>query len=116
LSHEHNVLSTETLLLLLDLHERVRGMTLRNKTFVDICLKIPITNILLESKRTRKRRRRRQITENETMPGTTMESTKFEFNHLQIQKSFLSDIRQLYAKEQKLLKTSRCPSCAFGRL
>ena len=50
-NHVENVLTKEALLLLLDLHERVQSVQFEGGNFTKACLKIPITNILLASKR-----------------------------------------------------------------
>ena len=58
-NHEENVLTSEALLLLLDLHERVRAVRFEGKNFTDVCMRIPVTNIGLSNKRRRRRRRKR---------------------------------------------------------
>ena len=57
-NHEENVLTREALLLLLDLHERVRDVHFEGRNFTDVCMKIPVTNIGLSNKRRRRRRKR----------------------------------------------------------
>ena len=57
-SHERDVLTPEGLLLLLDLHQKVREVQFQGKNYTHFCLRIPVTNIGLASK---KRRRRNPI-------------------------------------------------------
>ena len=59
-NHEENVLTREGLLLLLDLHEKVRDVHYEGKNYTHACMKIPITNIGLSDKRRRRRRRKRE--------------------------------------------------------
>ena len=54
--HKDNVLTPEALLLLLDLHQEVQAIKYEGKDYSHACLKVPITNIGLADKRTRKRR------------------------------------------------------------
>ena len=70
--HEENVLTPEGMLRLLDLHERLGNVEFNGSRYRDLCLEIPITDILngdqrkrpLDgAKRRRRRRRRRQATE-----------------------------------------------------
>ena len=48
-AHEENVLTSEALLLLLDLHEKVRGIEFEGKDYSHACMRIPITNIGLKA-------------------------------------------------------------------
>ncbi len=59
-------------MILLDMHKRVQQMTYQDKRFEDVCLKIPITDILLGNKR---RRRRRQAVEESQTSSTTLSSS-----------------------------------------
>ena len=54
-THEENVLTSEGLLYLLDLHQKVQTVEFEGGNFTRACMKIPITNILLADKRRRKR-------------------------------------------------------------
>ena len=53
--HEDNVLTPEAMLLLLDLHERVRAVEFEGRNYSDVCVKVPISNVL-RSKSQRKKR------------------------------------------------------------
>ena len=61
LTHEENVLTPEAMLLLLDLHDKVMEATFEGGDYTRACMKIPITNILLE------RRRRSALETNATL-------------------------------------------------
>ena len=61
LSHEETVLNRESLLILLDIHEQVWTVEVENKTFADVCMEIPITDILLADKKRRRKRRQAEI-------------------------------------------------------
>ena len=52
--HKENVLSREGLLLLLDLHQKVHSVQFNGGNFTKACMKIPVTNILLPSKKRKK--------------------------------------------------------------
>ena len=54
-SHEENILTSEGLLRLLDLHQEVAAVEFDGGNYTRACLKIPITNILLQDKRRKKR-------------------------------------------------------------
>jgi len=56
LTHPENVLTAEALLLLLDLHEKVKAVQFEGGNYTQACMKIPITNILLGDKRRRRKR------------------------------------------------------------
>ena len=58
-NHEETVLTSEALLLLLDLHQKVRDVHFEGKNYTHVCMKIPVTNIGLSDKRRRRRRRKR---------------------------------------------------------
>ena len=72
-THEENVLTSEALLLLLDLHEKVRGVTFEGKDFSHACMRIPITNIGLADRRKKRhsldKRQDETIASNETKIG-----------------------------------------------
>ena len=53
--HEENVLTPEAMLLLLDLHENVRAVEFEGRNYNDACMKVPISNILPEKSRRKKR-------------------------------------------------------------
>ena len=55
-NHEENVLTSEALLLLLDLHRKVRDVEFEGKKYNQVCMKLPITNIRLAGKKRRRRR------------------------------------------------------------
>ena len=62
--HEENVLTPEGMIKLLDLHERLGNIEYNGSRYRDLCLEIPITDILMSDQRKRpldgKRRKRRQ--------------------------------------------------------
>ena len=68
-THEENVLTTEGLLFLLDLHKRVREVEFDGKDYSYACKKIPITNVTLAGRRRKREvvtiRKKRQVIENE---------------------------------------------------
>ena len=74
--HEESVLTREGLLLLLDLHERVRAV----QNYTDVCLKVPITNIRLADKK--RRRRRRQTIDDQIAARPIVEGTLDEGTHV----------------------------------
>ena len=55
-THRENVLTSEGLLLLYDLHEEVRSAQFEGHNYTHACLKIPITNIRLNEDKTRRKR------------------------------------------------------------
>ena len=55
LAHQTNVLTVEALLLLLDLHQRVDAVVHEGANYSQVCLKIPITNIMLGGRHRRRR-------------------------------------------------------------
>ncbi len=65
ITHEENVLTPDGLIKILELHNRVRNVEMEGKKYKDICLDIPITDILLGS-----RRRRRQAGDEPSAPLT----------------------------------------------
>ena len=71
LTHTDNVLTPDALLLLLDLHEKVKAVQFEGGNYTRACLKIPITNILLGEKL---RRRRRHDVEIEASPSRPIDA------------------------------------------
>ena len=63
-NHEENVLTTEALLLLLDLHKKVQSVQFNGGNFSNACFKIPITDILLANKKRKKRKAKESETDN----------------------------------------------------
>ena len=45
--HEENVMTPEGMLRLLDLHERIGNVEFNGSRYSDLCLEIPITDILM---------------------------------------------------------------------
>ena len=86
-THEENVLTVEGLLLLLDLHKTVQNVTFQEKNYHNVCMKIPITNILLADKtgtieKESTRRKRRFVVEeraNETIAITSVNDTEYDY-------------------------------------
>ena len=73
-THEENVLTSEALLLLLDLHEKVRSVEFEGLGFDHACMKIPITNIGLKNSETSRKKRYALL--NDTKTGDD-----FEYNY-----------------------------------
>ena len=78
LTHQENVLTVEALLLLYDLHEKVKAVEFEGGNYTQVCLKIPITNILLGD--THHRRRRRRLAEEIEATSIRPHETEDYFN------------------------------------
>lgn len=75
--HEENVLTPDGLMRLLELHERLGNVEFNGSRYKDVCLEIPITDILMSDNRKRPlMRKRRQATgdSNEGENGTDYDS------------------------------------------
>jgi hypothetical protein len=98
-----NVLSKETLLLLLNLHHNVRAMKFQNKTYEDVCLRTPLTDILLSNKR-RRRRRKRQTGEDDATIATANETENVYESDYDYFNFYIGDVVEEEEKEEDHVK------------
>ena len=65
LSHEDDVLTSDGLLRLLDLHQRIGAVQYEGKNFSQACMRVPITNMGLTERNGRRRKRRRRMADDD---------------------------------------------------
>ena len=94
-THQENVLTSEALLLLLDLHKKVRGVTYEGKDYSHACMRIPITNIGLAADR---RKKRQAVNEPQSFSSN---ETKIEEEYNYDYTNFYGDGEGIIAGEEK---------------